>query len=114
MQVPTAAVEIADPKCSVSEGVPEGKTKEVKRLIGDPGSANVSVRGINVYCSERDGGLECANLSNPLPPTAIWITNSRAHSCHMIMKFRIAQTSLLLAQRIVAVKPLEAASVLPA
>ena len=80
-------------------------------MIGDPGSANVSVRGINVYCSERDGGLECANLSNPLPPTAIWITNSRAHSCHMIMKFRIAQNFLLLAQGIVGIKPLEVASV---
>ena len=30
LQVPSASVEIADPKCSVSEGGPEGKTKEVK------------------------------------------------------------------------------------
>ena len=73
LQVPTASVEIADPKCSVSKGGPEGKTKEVKGLIGKPGSAYVSVRGVNVDCSEHDGGLECANLSNPLPPIAIWI-----------------------------------------
>ena len=39
------------------------------------------------------------------------VTNSRAHSCHMIMKSRLAQNSLLLARRIVGVKPLEAASV---
>ena len=30
LPVPTAVVEIADPKCSVSEGVPDRKTKEIK------------------------------------------------------------------------------------
>ena len=30
-------------------------------------------RGVKVDCSERDGGLECAILSDPLSPTAIWI-----------------------------------------
>ena len=60
-------------KCGVSEEVSDRKTKEIERLIGDPGNANVSVRGVKVDCSERDGGLECAILSDPLSPTAIWI-----------------------------------------
>ena len=40
------------------------------------------------------------------------VTNSRAQSCHMIMKSQLAQTSMLLARRVVGVIPLEAASVL--
>ena len=53
LHVPTAVVKIAYPECSLSEGDPEGKIKEFKQSIIKPGSANVSVRGVNADRSER-------------------------------------------------------------
>ena len=47
LHVPTAVVEIPDPECSLSKGGPEEKSKEFKQSIVKPGSANVSVRGVN-------------------------------------------------------------------
>ena len=65
LQVPTVSAEITDPKRSATEGGSEGKPKEVKGLITKAGSASGSIRGSNIDHSEHNGGLECADLSNP-------------------------------------------------
>ena len=71
--VPIVSAEITVPKSGVTEGGSEEKPKEVKRLIAKAGSASAGVRGSNIDRSEHVGGLECADLSNPPPPIALWI-----------------------------------------
>ena len=55
-------------------------------MIAKAGSASAGVRGSNIDRSEHVGGLECADLSNPPPPIALWVNQMSRYKFQCLLQ----------------------------